>query len=91
MTYFTNLLTPRELQVAWLVHAGASFKHIGRTLGIATSTAKKHGTAAAQRIPGRGTPRIKLTRYVESCYGRNTIPVYKDTHDAAKEDRPVGG
>lgn len=56
-------LTPRQRQVAKLVRAGLPNKEIARVLGRSPRTVENLIRDAAQRIPGDGWPRHKLTMW----------------------------
>lgn len=58
------MLTPRQREVAELVALGMRTKAIARTLGISVHTAKNHIEQAAQRLPGHGPPRHRLSFWV---------------------------
>lgn len=56
-------LTPRQMQIAQLVGQGLSYKAVARETGIAIQTVKNHVQAAANALPGIGSPRYKLIAY----------------------------
>lgn len=60
----TEQLTPRQIEIARMVAAGRSYKAIARALGITVDTVNFHVQEAADRLPGRGTPRLKLVVFV---------------------------
>lgn len=60
----TEQLTPRQVEVARLVAAGKSAKRIADELGITIDTVNEHIQAAADRLPGDGSPKIKLVIFV---------------------------
>lgn len=49
----------RSLRAAW----GWPAKRIARETGLALATVQAHVRAAAQRLPGAGSPRHRLLRY----------------------------
>jgi DNA-binding NarL/FixJ family response regulator len=53
-------LTPRQEEIARLVARGLSNKAIARRKGISIHTVKRHVSAAASRIQGRGRPRYRI-------------------------------
>lgn len=57
-------LTPREAEIARLVARGRSYKSIARTLGIELRTVQNHVVNAAQKLGGRGSPKIRLIVFV---------------------------
>ena len=58
------MLTPRQAQVAAMVARGYSAKKIAREVGVSVYTVRDHIRAAADRLPGDGRPRYKLTVFV---------------------------
>lgn len=51
--------TPRQLEVAKLAAEGASYKDIGKRLGMSHLTAKTHVTTIAHRLPDDGLPPLR--------------------------------
>lgn len=60
----TELLTPREVEVARLVAAGRSYKGIARELGISVRTVEAHVLSAAAKLPGEVSPKMRLVLFV---------------------------
>lgn len=57
------MLTERQAEVAALVARGLSDRRIAAELGISPATARQHVRDAAERLPGAGPPRYRLTLY----------------------------
>jgi hypothetical protein len=57
-------LTDEEMVLAWNVWAGASDAQLAAALGTTPTEVRDRITAAAFRVPGPGTARARLTRYV---------------------------
>lgn len=55
------MLTRRQAEIAALVARGLSDKAIAREASISPLTVRRHIHAAAERIPGAGKPRHRLT------------------------------
>lgn len=56
--------TPAEHDIARLVADGFTDEEIALQRGCKVPTVKSHVAHAAAKVPGRGTPRIRLTRHV---------------------------
>lgn len=54
-------LTDREEQVARLLSLGYAHKQIARMVGISPGTVSVHISNIASRIPGDGSPSVKVT------------------------------
>lgn len=54
-------LTKRQAQVAAYVASGCSNKQVAKNLRISIETVRQHIRQAAERLPGDGWPRHKLT------------------------------
>lgn len=59
-----DALTPREVEVARLVAAGRSYKAIGRQLGISVQTVQWHVLNVAEKLGGRGSPKVRIVVFV---------------------------
>ncbi len=57
-------LSPRQQQIAALLAEGMTAKGVGRTLGISRDTVWVQVKRAARRIPGEGSARIRLVRWL---------------------------
>lgn len=57
-------LTPREAEIARLVVRGRSYKGIAHDLGISVATVQAHVVNAAEKLGGRGSPKIRLVIFV---------------------------
>lgn len=58
------MLTPRQREIAELVARGYTAKRIARAANISPRTVEAHIRDAADRIPGDGRARWKLTLFV---------------------------
>jgi hypothetical protein len=75
-------LTDDEQALAWQVWAGASDAQLAVALGTTPTEVRDRITAAAFRVPGPGTARARLTRYVRgqrdtaATHTHRTSPVW---------------
>lgn len=67
-------MTEREGQVADLIIVGYSHKKIGSTLGISPMNVANIASTIASRIPGEGSPKLKIAAWMWT-YGHE----YPDT------------
>lgn len=56
-------LTDRDAQVVQLIGSGLSYKRTARTLGLATQTVRVYAHRIAARIPGNGSPQLKIAAW----------------------------
>lgn len=56
-----TILTPRQAAIVELVARGLSDKAIARETGLSVDTVRQHIQRAANRLPGEGRPRHRLT------------------------------
>jgi len=68
-----NPLTPRQQEVAGLVAKGFTAEQIARQIGAATPTVRQHIQDAAERLPGEGRPRHKLSIWFFSSQEGQTV------------------
>lgn len=61
---FAVTLTERQRDVARLYDAGYSRADIARAIGIGPRTVKHHLEQVALRLPGAGTLRVRIARYL---------------------------
>lgn len=59
-------LTPREWEIAIMVTRGMSRKGIADALGLNVGTVDAHIQNAAGKLPGDGSPKIRLVIFVLS-------------------------
>lgn len=57
-------LTPRESEIARLIARGLSRKAIADQLGISIHTVDQHMKNAAAKLPGKGSPKLRLVLFV---------------------------
>ena len=57
-------MTATEWQIAELVALGAPYKKIARMVGISTTNVGVHVARIGKRIPGEGSPRIRLSAWM---------------------------
>lgn len=65
-------MADHELQVATYVAIGFSYKKIGNLLGISTSNVGACVARLAQRIPGEGNPRQRVSAWMW-VYGSESV------------------
>lgn len=56
-------LTERQAQIAARVASGKPAKQIAEEMGLAVKTVQNYTQAAAERVPGGGSPRHRLTLF----------------------------
>lgn len=54
-------LTERQAEVAARVARGLPNKRIANDLGLSVKTVQEHIKEAAERLPGQGSPRYRIT------------------------------
>lgn len=61
-------LTPRQFEVAALVAAGYTAGEIAAILHRSPRTVERTIANAAARLPGQGSPRSRLTRFILAAH-----------------------